>query len=77
MAMRRRRGIMTSEDGARLRRIKGARHAHAVIRASGRVPGEEARAKVAENRALRKRREQLQAMYATDWNKGQADLSGI
>ncbi len=43
----------------------------------GDVPGEEARAKVAENRSLRKRRAQLQAMYGTDWNKGQADLSGM
>ena len=32
-----------SARGKLLRRIKGARAAHAAIRASGRVPGEEAR----------------------------------
>lgn len=36
--------------------IKGARHAHAAIRASGRVPGEEGREVIARNRE-RKRRE--------------------
>ena len=33
--------------GRKLRRIKGARHAHATIRASGRVCGQEARAALA------------------------------
>jgi hypothetical protein len=32
------------ENGRYGRRVKGALHAHIVIRASGRVPGEEARA---------------------------------
>ncbi len=38
-----------------MRRVKGARHAHETIRASGRVPGEEARAELARLRAERKR----------------------
>jgi len=40
--------------GNKMRRIKGARHAHATIRASGRVPGQEARAAQARYRAERK-----------------------
>ena len=35
-------------------RIKGARHGHATIRASGRVPGQEARAALAAKRAREK-----------------------
>jgi len=37
-------------EGSRMRRIKGARHAHKTIRASGRVPGQEARAALAVKR---------------------------
>jgi len=35
--------ILPREFFAKMRRQKGAKHAHATIRASGRVPGEEAR----------------------------------
>ena len=69
---------MNSEDGARLRRIRGARAAHKAIRDSGRVPGQEARAKVAENRALRERRGASRGRCTgTDSNKGQTNLYGI
>lgn len=35
---------LTTSGGALARRIKGARHSHAAVRASGRIPGAEARA---------------------------------
>jgi hypothetical protein len=57
-------------EGSRMRRIKGARHAHAVIRASGRVPGDEGRAAIAWN----KKREREEGK---GWRYGLADLSGI
>jgi hypothetical protein len=41
-------------EGARMRRIKGARHAHAVMRAQGRTPGDEGRAAIARNQVLRR-----------------------
>jgi hypothetical protein len=41
-------------EGARMRRAKGARHAHASIRAQGRTPGDEGRAAIARNRETRK-----------------------
>lgn len=44
----------TSETAKRARRIKGARHAHATIRASGRVCGEEARAAPRAHRKVQK-----------------------
>lgn len=40
--------------GRKYRRIKGARRGHATIRASGRVPGQEARAALAAKRAREK-----------------------
>lgn len=42
-------------EGKRMRRVKGARHAHAVMRSQGRVPGAEGRAAIAANRASYKR----------------------
>jgi hypothetical protein len=42
-------------EGRRMRRIKGALHAHAVIRAQGRTPGDEGRAAIAWNRLAEKR----------------------
>ena len=42
-------------EGVRMRRIKGARHAHAVMRAQGRTPGDEGRAAIAWNREARRR----------------------
>ena len=38
-----------------MRRIKGARHAHAAMRVQGKVPGDEGRAAIAANREVRKR----------------------
>ena len=37
-------------EGGRMRRIKGARRAHSAMRAQGRTPGDEGRARIAENR---------------------------
>lgn len=43
-----------SRSAALARRIKGARHGHATVRAQGRVPGAEARAAYAAMRRERK-----------------------
>jgi hypothetical protein len=45
----------TSEHGARLRRQRAAKAAHASMRAQGRIPGEEGRAVIIQNRAMRNR----------------------
>jgi len=45
-------------------RIKGARHAHAVMRGEGRTPGAEGRAKIAENRKLRAEEKRLATIAA-------------
>jgi hypothetical protein len=42
-------------EGRRMRRIKGAYHAHASMRAQGRTPGAEGRAVIEANRQARKR----------------------
>ena len=66
MAFQRRgRGIVTRADGQRLRRIRGARDTHMVIRASGRVRGEEARA--ARSEYARQRRLARVLSAATSW----------
>lgn len=63
---------MTSEEGSRMRRIKGARHAHAAIRTQGRTPGDEGRAAIAWNREARRRdAEQGKGRYR------QTNLNGI
>jgi len=46
---------MTSEEGKRMRCIRGAKAAHAKIRSQGRVPGEEGRKAIAWDRETRKR----------------------
>jgi len=46
---------MTSKEGKRMRCIRGARAAHQSMRAEGRVPGAEGRARIAHNRETRKR----------------------
>ena len=43
---------MTSEEGKRMRCIKGARHAHAVMPAEGRTLGDEGRSAIRLNRAI-------------------------
>jgi hypothetical protein len=52
-------GFHTSSEGRRLRCIKGVRHAHDTIGASGRVPGEEACAQAMQNRATRNKAAEL------------------
>ena len=47
-------GEFNSETGAKARRQKGARHAHASIKAQGRVPGAEARPARVENARRRR-----------------------
>lgn len=63
--------------GARMRRVRGARSAHRSIRASGRVPGEEARAKVIANREARRREQELAELHGPGWRVGRTDLDGI
>lgn len=60
-------------EGSRMRRIKGALHAHSVIRASGRAPGDEGRATIAANREALKR----DAEQGRGWRCGQTNLNGI
>ena len=60
-------------EGSLMRRIKGARHAHASMRAQGRTPGNEGRAAIASNRATRRRDKE----EGKGWRVGHADLSGI
>ena len=56
--------ILTPEWGLKMGRIKGARHAHAVMRGEGRTPGAEGRAKIAENRKLRAEEKRLATIAA-------------
>lgn len=60
-------------EGSRMRRIKGARHAHAVIRAQGRTPGDEGRAAIAWNREAQRRDKE----EGKGWRHGQAVLNWI
>ena len=63
---------LTRERAQYLRRVKGARHAHAAMRAEGRTPGDEGRAAIALSRATRQRdREE-----GTGWRIGQTYLDG-
>jgi hypothetical protein len=64
---------LDSAWGARLRRQRGAKAAHAVIRAEGRTQGEEGRAAIAANREARKRdREEASA-----GGFGRTDIDGL
>ena len=60
----------TPEWGRWMRRVKGARHAHATIRASGRIPGAEARRELAHKRKIRKR----DAEEGKSWRVGYTDM---
>jgi hypothetical protein len=61
----------SSEWGARLRRQRGAKAAHAAMRAEGRIPGAEGRDAIKWNRAASKRdREQGRL-----WRVGRTDAS--
>jgi hypothetical protein len=55
-----------------MRCIKGALHAHAVMRALGRTPGDEGRAVIQANRKAREGDRE-----GNGWRCGQADLDGI
>jgi hypothetical protein len=68
---------MTSEEGKRMRCIRGAGAAHAAMRAEGRVPGAEGRAVIQANREARKFSQQMIQMHGHRWRVGQADLTGI
>jgi hypothetical protein len=57
-------------EGSRMRRIKGARHAHKTIRASGHVPGEEARAARKVKAARRREEKAVQAIIGKQWRYG-------
>jgi len=62
---------MTSQEGKRMRCIRGAKAAHASMRAEGRTPGDEGRAAIKWNRAARKRdREE-----GKGWRIGHTDAS--
>ena len=64
---------LTRKRAQYLRRVKGARHAHAAMRAEGRTPGDVGRAVIAANRAVRKRdREE-----GMGWRVGFTDASQI
>jgi hypothetical protein len=63
---------MTSEEGKRMRCIKGARHAHAAMRAEGRTPGDEGRAAIAANREAQKRDQE----EGKGWRVGHTDFDG-
>ena len=60
-------------EGSRMRRIKGARHAHAAMRDRGRTPGDEGRAAIQWNRETRKR----DMEHGKSWRHGQTNLNGI
>jgi len=47
-------GFRTSEEGKRMRCIRGAKAAHVTMRKKGRVPGDEGRAAIMRSRKLRK-----------------------
>jgi hypothetical protein len=61
---------MTSEEGKRMRCIRGAYAAHRVMRAQGRTPGDEGRAIIASNRQVRKR----DAEEGKSWRCGQVNV---
>jgi hypothetical protein len=61
---------MTPAEGKRMRCIKGALHAHAVIRAEGRTPGDEGRAAIEANRQARR----MDTEEGKGWRHGQAKL---
>jgi hypothetical protein len=68
-------GLHTSEHGAYLRRVKGSKRANATIRASGRVPGQEARAKWQAMTPDERKRKRDGTIKVQD--SGHANLDGI
>jgi len=68
---------MTSAEGKRMRCVKGALHAHAAIRAQGRIPGAEGREAIARNREIRRFVKKMEEKYGPGWRYGQTNLDGI
>lgn len=64
-------------EGARMRRIKGARHAHAAMRADGKTPGDEGRAAIERNRETRRFVKEMQEKYGRGWRCGQTNVEGL
>ena len=64
---------MTPEEGKRMRCIRGAKAAHAKMRARGIVPGEAGRRVIETNRAARKRDQE----EGSGWRIGHTSLNGI
>ncbi len=64
---------MTPEEGKRMRCIRGAKAAHAKMRARGIVPGEAGRRAIEANRAARKR----DRVEGRGWRIGHTNLEGI
>jgi hypothetical protein len=52
-------------------------HAHAAMRAEGRIPGDEGRAVIHANRETRKFSRQMEQRYGHEWRVGQANMDGI
>jgi hypothetical protein len=59
------------------RRVKGARHAHAAMRAQGRTPGDEGRTAIALNRKTRKFVKEMEQKYGPGWRCGRGHMGGI
>jgi hypothetical protein len=64
---------MTSKEGKRMRCIRGAKAAHAKIRAESRTPGDEGRTAIALNREARR----LDREQGKDRRVGHTDRDGI
>jgi hypothetical protein len=68
---------LTPEEAVRMAAIKGAYEAHKVIRASGRVPGEEARAAALVAKKARREQREREARLGPHARKGTTNLDGI
>lgn len=64
-------------EGHRMRRIKGALHAHAAMRAEGRTPGDEGRDAIARNRETRKFAKAMEEKYGPLWCYGRTCMDGV
>ena len=65
-----RKRMADGSEGARVRRVKGARHSHAAMRAQGRTSGDEGRAAIALNRERRKHVKKMEDKYGAHWRSG-------
>ena len=69
--------FLTREWQQRAGRIRNARKAHAVIRASGRKCCQEACVAAAEKRRRDRERKEKERLYGSAWRNGQTNLNGI